>query len=132
VLAPKKDGEDQAIGRSKGGLSTKIHLMVDALGNPFAFFLTGGQAHDLERADALLPQMKADTLLAGSLGTPSNEAVSRCAAERRCSHSLRWSPSERRYAAKLEQQEIGARPGWSNHGHEGIHVGINRVAHGST
>jgi transposase len=38
--------------------------MVDALGNPLAFFLTAGQAHDLEGADALLPQMKADTLLA--------------------------------------------------------------------
>src|SRR6516165_6338932 len=38
--------------------------MVDALGNPFAFFLTPGQAHDLEGADALLPQMKADTVLA--------------------------------------------------------------------
>src|ERR1700745_1465055 len=61
---PKKDGEDQAIGRSKGGLSTKIHLMVDALGNPLAFFLTGGQAHDLAGADVLLPQMKADTVLA--------------------------------------------------------------------
>jgi len=45
-------------------LSTKINLMVDALGNPLAFFLTPGQAHDLEGADALLPQMKADTLLA--------------------------------------------------------------------
>ena len=62
--SPKKDGETQAIGRSKGGLSTKIHLMVDALGNPLAFFLTPGQAHDLEGADALLPQMKADTVLA--------------------------------------------------------------------
>ena len=61
---PKKDGENQAIGRSKGGLSTKIHLMVDALGNPLAFFLTAGQAPDLEGADALLPQMKADILLA--------------------------------------------------------------------
>ena len=38
--------------------------MVDALGNPIAFFLTPGQAHDLEGADALLPQMEADTLLA--------------------------------------------------------------------
>ena len=38
--------------------------MVDALGNPLAFFLTGGQAHDLQGADALLPQMRADTLLA--------------------------------------------------------------------
>jgi len=38
--------------------------LVDALGNPLAFFLTPGQAHDLEGADALLPQMQADTLLA--------------------------------------------------------------------
>ena len=36
----KIDSEDQAIGRSEGGLSTKIHAMVDALGNPLAFFLT--------------------------------------------------------------------------------------------
>jgi len=32
--ARKKDGEDQAIGRSKGGLSTKVHATVDTLGNP--------------------------------------------------------------------------------------------------
>lgn len=38
--------------------------MVDALGNPLAFFLTAGQAHDLHGADVLLPQMQADTLLA--------------------------------------------------------------------
>ena len=45
-------------------MSTKIHALVDALGNPLAFMLTPGQAHDLEGADALLPQMAADTLLA--------------------------------------------------------------------
>ena len=38
--------------------------MVDALGNPLAFFLTAGQAHDLQGAHLLLPQMQADTLLA--------------------------------------------------------------------
>jgi transposase len=38
--------------------------MVDALGNPLAFLLTPGQAHDLEGADVFLPQMQADTLLA--------------------------------------------------------------------
>jgi transposase len=64
VPAHKKDGEGQAIGRSKGGLSTKIHALVDALGNPLDFILTPGQAHDLEGADALLPDMAADTLLA--------------------------------------------------------------------
>jgi len=55
---------DQAIGRSRGGLSTKIHTLVDALGNPVRFHLTGGEAHDLIGADELLPDMEADMLLA--------------------------------------------------------------------
>ena len=38
--------------------------MVDALGNPLAFHLTGGQAHDLEGSDVFLPQMQAGALLA--------------------------------------------------------------------
>jgi len=45
-------------------LSTKIHAIVDALGNPIGFHLTGGQACDLEGADILLPGLAADTLLA--------------------------------------------------------------------
>ena len=64
ALAPPKKDNDQAIGRSKGGLSTKIHTLVDALGNPLAFLLTPGQTHDLVGADALLPQMTADLLIA--------------------------------------------------------------------
>ena len=62
--ARRKPGEHEALGRSKGGLSTKIHALVDALGNPLGFKLTPGQAHDLEGADALLPDMTADTLVA--------------------------------------------------------------------
>jgi transposase len=64
VPAPNKTGEDQAIGRSRGGLSTKIDALVEALGNPLGFFLTGGEAHDLDGADHLLPTMEADTLIA--------------------------------------------------------------------
>jgi transposase len=45
-------------------LSTKIHALVDALGNPVGFYLTGGEAHDLVGADQLLPTMQADTLIA--------------------------------------------------------------------
>jgi transposase len=37
---------------------------VDALGNPTGFHLTGGQAHDLAGADALLPGVAADALIA--------------------------------------------------------------------
>ena len=64
ITAGYLDGQNEAIGRSKGGLSTKIHALVDALGNPLSFLLTPGQAHDLEGADAFLPSMQANTLLA--------------------------------------------------------------------
>jgi transposase len=37
---------------------------VDALGNPTGFHLTGGQAHDLAGADALLPRVAAGALIA--------------------------------------------------------------------
>lgn len=45
-------------------MSTKIHATCDALGNPTGFFLTSGQTHDLQGADALLPKLEADQLLA--------------------------------------------------------------------
>jgi transposase len=45
-------------------LTTKIHALVDALGNPLRFLLTPGQVHDLVGADALLPQMAANVLIA--------------------------------------------------------------------
>jgi transposase len=37
---------------------------VDALGNPVGFHLTAGQEHDLAGADALLPELEAETLIA--------------------------------------------------------------------
>lgn len=62
--AQKKEGENQALGRSKGGLSTKIHATVDARGNPIGFLLTPGQACDLEGADVLLPALEAPMVIA--------------------------------------------------------------------
>jgi transposase len=44
-------------------VSTKIHAVVDALGNPVSFYLTAGQASDLDGADRLLPDVVADTVL---------------------------------------------------------------------
>ena len=51
------DRATECIGRSKGGLTTKIHATCDALGNPTGFHLTPGQAHDLQGADTLLPEL---------------------------------------------------------------------------
>ena len=44
----------EALGRSKGGFTTKIHAITDALGNPLDFILTGGQASDIGQAENLL------------------------------------------------------------------------------
>jgi transposase len=55
-------------------LSTKINATVDALGNPTGFTLTPGQACDLDGADVLLPQIKADILI-GDKGFDADERV---------------------------------------------------------
>ena len=53
------------MGRSRGGLTTKIHAVVDANGNPFHLKLTEGQAHDGRSADDMLNSVgKGQTLLA--------------------------------------------------------------------
>jgi transposase len=44
----------QALGRSRGGFSTKIHLKCDLDGLPLAFHLTGGQASDSRNFETLL------------------------------------------------------------------------------
>jgi transposase len=45
-------------------LSTKIHAICDGLGNPLGFHLTPGQDCDLDGADHLLEEIKADIVLA--------------------------------------------------------------------
>jgi transposase len=52
------------LGRSKGGLTTKIHTVVDALGNPVRFVLTGGNRNDITQTEALLDGLRADYVLA--------------------------------------------------------------------
>jgi transposase len=54
----------QALGRSRGGFSTKIHAVVDALGNPLDFVLTPGQAHDVKQAPTLLHGRRCDYVIA--------------------------------------------------------------------
>ena len=61
--AHKKSGE-QALGRSRGGLSCKIHVTVDGLGNPLRLRLTAGQRHDSTQAQALLEGFDFERLIA--------------------------------------------------------------------
>ena len=60
----KKDREGQAIRRSRGGLTTKIHAAVDALGNPVRLLLTAGQASEYGQANALIEGFNVDHVVA--------------------------------------------------------------------
>lgn len=49
-----EEPEDHALGRSRGGFSTKIHLVGDANGVPIHFELSAGQAHENTTLEDLL------------------------------------------------------------------------------
>ena len=59
----KKGGADHCLGRSRGGLTTKIHVVVDAQGLPIRLGLTAGQAHDGQIADQLLSHLGPRTIV---------------------------------------------------------------------
>jgi transposase len=53
------------VGRSRGGLTTKIHAVVDANGNPITLKLSEGQAHDGRSAADMLDSVMAGQTLLG-------------------------------------------------------------------
>jgi transposase len=51
------------MGRSRGGLTTKVHALVDAEGRPIALKLSGGQAHDGRSAADMFDTVQAGHIL---------------------------------------------------------------------
>ena len=51
------------MGRSRGGLTTKIHALTDAHGLPLEFVLTPGQAGDCPVAEHLLGWLRPNTIV---------------------------------------------------------------------
>lgn len=61
----EKDGNTKhALGRSKGGFTTKIHALCDGLGNPLKFFLTPGQRNDITQGSELIKDIENSIVLA--------------------------------------------------------------------
>ena len=60
------------MGRSRGGLTTKIHALVDAEGRPIRITLTPGQAHDSTAAEELLANLTPGTILLADKAYDSN------------------------------------------------------------
>jgi transposase len=49
---------EEALGRSKGGFSTKLHLSCDGKGRPLSLVLTGGQRHESTHLEAVLDAIR--------------------------------------------------------------------------
>jgi putative transposase len=71
----KKTAGPQALGRSRGGFSTKIHAACDSHGNPLRFILTPGQASDHTQAHALLEDFEVEEAVLADKGYDSDALV---------------------------------------------------------
>jgi len=58
----------QSMGQSRGGLTSKIHAVVDTNGLPVRLALTAGEAHDNRLAGRLLSRLKSGTMLLADRG----------------------------------------------------------------
>jgi transposase len=50
--------DDHALGHSRGGFGTKVHLVCDGGGEPLAAEVTAGQAHESRQVEAVLGKVK--------------------------------------------------------------------------
>ena len=81
---PVKDRE--ALGRSRGGLTTKIHLAADQECRPMARVVTAGQRHDTVAFTAVMNDLK----ILRSGGTPFRQRPDRVIADKAySSHAIR-------------------------------------------
>ena len=54
----RREPSDHGVGRSRGGLSTKVHLLVDNLGRPLVVVVSPGQAGDNPALEPMLNQLR--------------------------------------------------------------------------
>ena len=73
----------QLMGRSRGGLTSKIHALVDANGLPVRLALTAGEAHDNRLAGKLLSRLKSGAILLADRGYDADWIRDACHRERR-------------------------------------------------
>jgi len=86
------------MGRSRGGLTTKIHALVDADGLPIALKLTEGQAHDGRAAQDMLGSLAAGNILLADRAYDS-DLLRKTLAERGAWANVRPMPNRRNVPA---------------------------------
>jgi transposase len=70
-----------AIGRTKGGINTKLHAVVDGRGRALALVLTAGQAHELQAAPQLLARLR-NVIIVGDKAYDSDGLAAQLRAQR--------------------------------------------------
>jgi transposase len=65
--------EEQAIGKSVAGNTTKIHMVVDGFGLPIEFEITGGEVHDCKIAPELIDKLPVSDYVIADKGYDSKE-----------------------------------------------------------
>ena len=86
------------MGRSRGGLTTKIHALVDAEGLPIALKLTEGQAHDGKSAADMLEALTEGQILLADRAYDS-DALRQSLAERGAWANIKPMPNRKNIPA---------------------------------
>jgi transposase len=94
--------DEEGLGRSCGGFSTKIHAVCDALGNPLDFIVTAGQKHDASQAISIISRFEAEALLADK-GYDSDEIR---ATAKQCGIIAHIPPRRNRLEERLYDTEL--------------------------
>ena len=72
-MQPVKSGDvSRLIGRTKGGLNSKLHAVCDGVGRPVRLLLTEGQQSDHKGAATLLADLPSATEMLGDKGYDSD------------------------------------------------------------
>ena len=83
MLALQRGPDAQGLGRSRGGLSTKVHAATDALGNPVRLLSGPAQRHDATRSHEPIAGLKPQAVIAdkGCDADPLHQAIREAGAE---------------------------------------------------
>jgi len=96
----KRGQTQEALGRSAGGFSTKIHAAVDALGNPVRLVVTEGQEADFTQAEPTIRAHRADAYM-GDKGYDSDKVIK--AARRRGARAIIPPRKNRKVAREYDK-----------------------------
>ncbi len=97
---PVIEPPDHGIGRSRGGLTTKIHHLVDGAGRPLVVLVSAGQANDAPAFQHLLSQLR---VARPGAGPPRTRPTRLCADKAYSSRAIRTDLRRRRITAVIPE-----------------------------